>query len=262
MTAALKRPWLPVSPSCSSNGSSPHADPTASTKRAHHLKSPPRRQDSLIKSPESSLIPTPPSSDPVGPADRPHPAVAVAVSEKPLNGQKLVVPGYYNDADIEILTFLIADILDRLTTHNDHIPLHPTNITRFHSRRPAPITILDYLRRIVHHTRLDKSCLLAILIYMDRVCTAQTRFTVSSLTVHRFLITAVTVASKAHLDVFFSNRVYAEVGGVGLGELNRMEMELVRMVEWEVLVTGERLQEYYVRMVGRHPNLTFEEDLF
>lgn len=45
-------------------------------------------------------------------------------------------------------------------------------------------------------------------------------FTVSGLTVHRFLITAVTVAAKYMSEDFWTNSMYAQVGGISTLELN------------------------------------------
>src|SRR4051812_24945554 len=72
-----------------------------------------------------------------------------------------------------------ADMLTRLISHNDLIPLTPSTLTRFHSRAPPSITVADYLRRIVKYTSAEKACLLIILIYIDRVCEYHPGFTIS-----------------------------------------------------------------------------------
>ena len=95
---------------------------------------------------------------------------------------------------------MIADMLNRLTAHNDQIPLTTSSLTRFHSRAPPAISILDYLRRIVKYASVERVCLLILLIYIDRVCERNRSFTISSLTVHRFIITGVTVAAKVMMD--------------------------------------------------------------
>jgi hypothetical protein len=98
-----------------------------------------------------------------------------------------------------------ADMLTRLTSHNDHLPLHPSALTRFHSRATPGITITSYLRRIARYTSLDKACALILLVYIDRVCERMEGFTVCSLTVHRFTCAAVVCASKALCDAFSTN---------------------------------------------------------
>lgn len=148
---------------------------------------------------------------------------------------------------------LIADMLGRLISHNDLIPLTPSNLTRFHSRTPPNISLTDYLRRIVKYTSVEKSCLLILLIYIDRVCELHPHFTVSSLTVHRFLITAVTVSSKALCDSYCTNSHYAKVGGISTQEINALELEFLSLIDWHLASTGPILQQYYANLVEQHP---------
>ncbi|ORY90006.1 cyclin-domain-containing protein [Syncephalastrum racemosum] len=163
------------------------------------------------------------------------------------------VPEYFYAVDINYLTHMIADMLSRLMSHNDRIPLTPSNLTRFHSRTPPNISLGDYLRRIVKYASVEKACLLILLIYIDRVCELHPSFTVSSLTVHRFLITAVTVSSKAICDSYCTNSHYAKVGGISTHELNALELEFLRLINWNLASSGLTLQQYYVNLVAQHP---------
>lgn len=144
-------------------------------------------------------------------------------------------------------------MLNRLISHNDLIPITPSNLTRFHSRTPPNISLSDYLRRIVKYTSIEKSCLLIILIYIDRVCELHPHFTVSSLTVHRFLITAVTVSSKALSDSYCTNSHYAKVGGISTHEINTLELEFLTLIDWHLVTSGPILQQYYANLVDQHP---------
>lgn len=147
-------------------------------------------------------------------------------------------------------------MLGRLISHNDLIPLTPSTLTRFHSRAPPNITLPDYLRRIVKYTSVEKACLLTLLIYIDRVCERQPQFTISSLTVHRFLITAITVSAKALCDSYCTNSHYAKVGGISTRELNSLELEFLRLIDWRLAATGPVLQQYYVNLIKQHPSYT------
>ncbi|ORY50866.1 cyclin-domain-containing protein, partial [Rhizoclosmatium globosum] len=148
---------------------------------------------------------------------------------------------------------MIADMLQRLTSHNDQIPLSSSTLTRFHSRAPPNISILDYLRRIVKYASVERVCLLILLVYIDRVCERNRAFTISSLTVHRFIITGVTVACKALCDSFLQNSMYAKVGGISTKELNVLEIEFLTLIGWDLTASAERLQDYYRNLVRQHP---------
>ena len=62
-------------------------------------------------------------------------------------------------------------------------------------------------------------------------------FVLSSLTCHRFVIASVAVASKCLCDAFCSNSVYAKVGGIPVAELNVLEREFLRMIDWKLTVS-------------------------
>ncbi|KAG0042865.1 hypothetical protein BGZ83_012087 [Gryganskiella cystojenkinii] len=156
---------------------------------------------------------------------------------------------------------MIADMLCRLTAHNDQIPLTSANLTRFHSRAPPQISVYDYLRRIVKYTSLERACLLVILIYIDRVCEKVRTFTISSLTVHRFIIASVTLAAKAVCDSYCTNSHYAKVGGLSTQELNTLEVEFLGLIDWRVAVEGGTMQRYYVNLVRQHSRFEIAESV-
>jgi len=160
------------------------------------------------------------------------------------------LPPAYEDADIDALCQLIALMLDRLISINDRIPLSPESISRFHSASVPQISILDYLRRIVRFTNLEKTCLLLILHYIDQICAREPTFTISSLTVHRFIISAVSLSSKSQCDAFCTNSHYARVGGLAPAELARLERAFLAAIEWRLTCTREVLQLYYVNLVA------------
>jgi Cyclin len=132
-------------------------------------------------------------------------------------------------------------MLNRLVVHNDQLPLHPSSLTRFHSRAAPQISVLSYLRRISKYTSLEKVCCLILLIYIDRISVTPlgAHFTVCSLTVHRFVCSATACASKALCDAFSTNGHYAKVGGVSLIEMNMLEKEFLNLIGWNLSVSAD-----------------------
>jgi hypothetical protein len=190
------------------------------------------------------------------------------------------LPPHFFEADAAELVELAAESLDRILAHNDRLPLRAAEVTRFHAQAPAPIAVRDYLRRIIHYCAVEKACVLAMLVYMDRVRGAPggvpTRappapapgargppppapvsgpppapaapLVVSSLTVHRIAITAIVIATKTVCDACYTNDHYARVGGITRGELNILEVELLQLLGWRSHVTPETLQTYYANL--------------
>lgn len=96
--------------------------------------------------------------------------------------------------------------------------------------------------------------------YIDRLCALYPEFTINTLTVHRFLITAATVAAKGLSDSFWNNTTYARVGGVRVAELKLLELEFLYRVDWKIVPNPEVLVAYYQGLVERTPGYALESD--
>ncbi len=96
--------------------------------------------------------------------------------------------------------------------------------------------------------------------YIDRLCALYPEFTINTLTVHRFLITAATVAAKGLSDSFWNNSTYARVGGVRVAELKLLELEFLYRVDWKIVPNPEVLVAYYRGLVERCPGYVLEDD--
>ncbi|RPA77852.1 cyclin-domain-containing protein [Ascobolus immersus RN42] len=162
-----------------------------------------------------------------------------------------VLPAQYQFCNTSDLVILISDMLAELVSLNDKLPLNPNGLTRFHSRAPPGISIQDYLSRLFLHLSLQPAILLSMVYYIDMLSTHYPLFTISSLTVHRFLITAATVATKGLCDSFLVNGFYARVGGVSLVELNMLELEFLMRVGWRIVPRPGLLEDYYRSLAGR-----------
>ena len=96
--------------------------------------------------------------------------------------------------------------------------------------------------------------------YVDKLCAMYPAFTISSLTVHRFLITAATVAAKGLSDSFWTNSLYARVGGVSVRELALLELEFLRKLDWRIVPKPEVLVDYYKGLVERGAGYVMEKE--
>jgi hypothetical protein len=94
--------------------------------------------------------------------------------------------------------------------------------------------------------------------YIDRLCSLYPAFTINTLTVHRFLITAATVAAKGLSDSFWNNSTYARVGGIKLAELGLLELEFLYRVDWRIVPNPEVLEDYYRGLIARTDDYILE----
>ena len=121
------------------------------------------------------------------------------------------------------------------------LPLVPIQVTPFHSSRPPAITVKSYLEdRILKYAGCSEETFILALIYMDQVVQFNPEFVISSLNVHRLLITAIMLASKFFDDVYYNNAYYARVGGISNAEVNALEMEMLRMISFSLFAREGR----------------------
>lgn len=179
---------------------------------------------------------------------------------RPSKSATKVLPAQYENADPRDLVVLISSMLLELIRFNDKIPLHQGRLTRFHSRSPPRISVQDYLQRLTTHATLSPPILLSMVYYIDRLCALYPAFTVSSLTIHRFLIASATVASKGLSDSFWTNKTYARVGGIGMTELAMLELEFLFRVQWRIVPQPEVLVDYYQSLVERCDGFEIERN--
>ena len=157
-------------------------------------------------------------------------------------------PKLYHNCEPQALTLLVATMFDRLIHHNDRVPV--TEPTRFHARSPCGISILDYLQRITKYLIVERATLLMLVCYVDRICATNPIYMITSLTAHRFIITAIVIACKTISDTYSTNSFYARVGGLPLGELNLLELEMITVLDWNLGCKNEVLQNYYENLVN------------
>lgn len=119
---------------------------------------------------------------------------------------------------------------------------------------------MDYLQRLAKHATLTPPLLLSMVYYIDRLCALYPAFTITTLTVHRFLITAATVAAKGLSDSFWNNATYARVGGVKIAELGMLELEFLHRVDWRIVPNPEVLVDYYHGLIDRCQGYELESD--
>ncbi|KAL9616173.1 MAG: hypothetical protein Q9160_008926 [Pyrenula sp. 1 TL-2023] len=188
-----------------------------------------------------------------------RPATDVPTSSSPSSNKRLrggdptvkLLPTQYEQCHPNDIAVLIASMLMELIRYNDELPINAGHLTRFHSRAPPGISVADYLQRLTTHATLSPPILLSMVYYIDRLCAFYPAFTISSLTVHRFLITSATVASKGLSDSFWTNKIYARVGGLSMKELALLELDFLSRVEWRIVPKPEVLVDYYRSLVKR-----------
>jgi len=120
----------------------------------------------------------------------------------------------------------------------------PQRPTFFHSRVAPRMSVSSYLTRIHKYFGCSNECFVLALIYIDRLVKLHPAITVSALSCHRLLLTAVMLAAKFHDDLFYSNAHYAKVGGLSLSEMCALESRFLNLLCWKLCVPPEEYESY------------------
>lgn len=79
---------------------------------------------------------------------------------------------------------------------------------------------------------------------MDRLVHQQPDQPITSMNVHRLLVTSIMIAAKVVDDVHFNNAFYAKVGGISNTELNKLELNLLFCIDFKVQVSSHLFESY------------------
>lgn len=141
---------------------------------------------------------------------------------------------------------LLSTVLDKIVDKNEKM-LETSEaedaITVFHGTRAPSLSIQQYIDRIFRYSNCSPSCFIIAHIYMDRFI-QRTNLCLTSLNIHRLLITSIMLAAKFMDDAFFNNAYYARVGGISTKELNKLEMKFLFSVDFQLHVSVQTFKKY------------------
>lgn len=71
-----------------------------------------------------------------------------------------------------------------------------------------------------------------------------TLYVILTLLFYRLILTAVLVTSKFYNDVFYGNHFVSYVGGVTLEEMNLLEVDFLKFLDWKLWVDPMEYDNY------------------
>eukprot|EP00298_Acanthocystis_sp_HF-20_P002237 c12681_g1_i1.p1 GENE.c12681_g1_i1~~c12681_g1_i1.p1 ORF type:complete len:185 (-),score=32.75 c12681_g1_i1:41-595(-) len=155
---------------------------------------------------------------------------------------------------------VLGCVLEQVVNRNDKIPVQPEHMTIFHAYKPPAISAQDYLTRVNKYVNCSNECYVMALIYLDRLIQLNPNFMISSMNVHRLLITSIMLAAKFFDDVYYNNNFYARVGGVPLTELNALEIEFLFLVNFSLHIETDEYEKYRKQLTAHSDHITAKSE--
>lgn len=134
--------------------------------------------------------------------------------------------------------------LANVLTHLASLTGRPNKVTPFHCVRAPQLGVYEYLMRISKYFQCSHECFVMSLVYIDRVVKLHPEFTICQLNIHRLVVTSVMLAVKFYDDVYYSNAYYGKVGGVKIKEINNLEHQFLRLIDWQLHVSPQEFNQY------------------
>ena len=143
----------------------------------------------------------------------------------------------------------LSVILSDICKENDINPIiNNKNISLFLTDSIQTITINDYLQRLVKYTQVESSTLIAMLIYIDRLCELN-NFIINSYNVYKILFSSLIIAIKYNEDEYYDNKFYAKVGGLTLKEMNNLEINYLSLIDFKLYISEEVFDNYFENLI-------------
>lgn len=100
--------------------------------------------------------------------------------------------------------------------------------------------------RLAKYAKCSPACFVQALSLIFRLGKRDPAYQLNSLNVHRLVLTGVLLAAKFLDDHYYNNAFYARVGGVSTAEINRLEVDMLRLLNFRLLVQREEMEQLLV----------------
>ena len=144
------------------------------------------------------------------------------------------------------LEFIISEILTEISSQNTEVEFNPED--PFSRQNPSKVTLQYFFGRIRRYSQIEKSTLIIILIYIDRVCITS-GIILNPHNIHRLILGCLILAIKYNEDVYYNNEYYAKIGGVPLDEINTLEYKSFELIEQNLFISDDIFEKYLAYII-------------
>eukprot|EP01027_Heterolobosea_sp_BB2_P024774 GEZU01037411.1.p1 GENE.GEZU01037411.1~~GEZU01037411.1.p1 ORF type:complete len:205 (-),score=44.27 GEZU01037411.1:177-791(-) len=144
-----------------------------------------------------------------------------------------------------LLLAAFVHVLEDVTAKNDKLAAGTSSTKSIFDKYDTwRISIEDYVWKLSTNIHCSVQCFVLALCYMNSLADKDPSWIITSKNVHKLLLTSLVIAAKFHDDIPYSNAYCAKVGGITLCEMNKLERELLRRLDFTLRVDKELYDEY------------------
>jgi excinuclease UvrABC ATPase subunit len=142
---------------------------------------------------------------------------------------------------------MLGVLLDKTIERNDRLG-HVSELTEFESAT-CNLSASAYLKRIMNYSGCSECCAVVGLLYLQRLKQRVQTLRLTSNNLQRLLLTSVMVAAKFLDDMYYSNKHWAQIGGLSLKDVNSLEMIFLFRLNFDLQMTRETYEEYVAHLL-------------
>ena len=140
--------------------------------------------------------------------------------------------------ELKIISDLLTGIcLEKKTTTNNNV------MKSFLTKKIPSISIYDFLERIVKYSKIEKSTLVLILIYIDKLCDMN-NVDITFYNIHKLILSSLVIAAKYNEDKYLSNQFFAKIGGITKKEIDILEYQFLTLIDFSLYINDEIYYKY------------------
>ena len=107
-----------------------------------------------------------------------------------------------------------------------------------------PISLEDYIKRLMKYSKMDISTLIISIIYIDYFCD-KNKYYLTPNNIFRILLSACLLSLKFNEDITVNYKTYAEIAAVSVEDLKNLEFYMYLKLHFSLNVKYELYKSYY-----------------
>lgn len=147
------------------------------------------------------------------------------------------------------LAEIIGTVLGEILKRTDKVACSVSSV--FDSKFPSRVSMPTYLTKLVENFKCSQEALILAMIYIDRLTVSRPKFVIQSRNIHKLMLTAIVLASKFLDDRKHKNDFYAKSGDLSLKEMNKLEIEFLESLEYNLYVNPVLFYRYREQLVSQ-----------
>ena len=107
-----------------------------------------------------------------------------------------------------------------------------------------PITLNEYIKRIMKYSKMEISTLIISIIYIDNFC-GKNLYYLTSNNIFRILLSACILSLKFNEDIIVDYKTYADIAAVSVQDLKNLEFYMYLKLHFSLKVEYDLYKSYY-----------------